>query len=264
MLIAAIQLAVEDGCGRQDRLYMVDLILQEISESGRKPDLILLPEIWGCGFFNFDGYSEEAEELGGSTFLLLSDWAKKLNCYILGGSIIEKSGEKLHNTSLFIDSQGDFLGSYRKMHLFGFESKEQQLLVRGEQVKVFETSFGKVGISTCYDLRFPEQYREMVDRGAEILLIVSAWPEARLTHWRLFNQTRTLENQCWLVSCNCAGVQCGGRYAGHSMTVSPAGEIATEAGEEACVLWSEVDLAEVERMRNTFPALADRVPVCGK
>lgn len=259
MQIATIQLAVEDGAGRQQRLKMVDEILEKIADGDRKPDLILLPEIWGCGFFDFDGYPDNAESLEGPTFELLSGWAKKLDCHILGGSIIEKDGEKLHNTSLFIGRTGELIGSYRKIHLFGFESREQQILTRGRSAMVFDTEFGKIGVSTCYDLRFPEQYRAMVDQGAEILLIASAWPEARLAHWRLFNQTRALENQCWLVSCNCAGTQKGSCYAGHSMTVSPAGEIVAEAEAEPCVLWSELDRSLVEKMRNTFPALADRV-----
>lgn len=261
MLTATIQLAVEDGAGKQERLEKVNEILEQIFFDEKKPDLIILPEIWGCGFFDFDGYPANAENLTGPTFQLLSCWAKKLDCFILGGSIIEKDGEDLHNTSLFIDRSGELLGCYRKMHLFGFESKEQQLLVRGEHLAVFDCELGKIGVSTCYDLRFPEQYRAMVDQGAEIFLVASAWPEARLAHWRLFNQTRALENQCWLISCNCAGTQKGSKYAGHSMTVSPAGEIQTEAGDGGCVLWSEVDPALVGKMRKTFPALADRVPV---
>jgi len=261
MHVAAIQLAVEDKCSCQERLNKVSQILKEILESGKKPDLIMLPEIWGCGFFDFDGYQYHAENLKGITYNLLSEWAKRLNCCILGGSIIEKDGDSLYNTSLFISSDGELVGSYRKIHLFGFESKEQQLLKRGERPVVLDTELGRIGLTTCYDLRFPEQFRVMTDMGAEILLVASAWPEARLEHWRLFNQVRALENQCWLFSCNCAGTQNGNRYAGHSMAVNPAGEIIAEAGRSHGVLWSTADISMVEKTRKTFPALADRVNI---
>lgn len=258
MRIATIQLAVEDGLTKKERLQKVEEILCEIESSGKNPDLILLPEIWGCGFFDFDGYAAEAELLEGETFQLLSPWAEKLGCMICGGSIVEKASDKLYNTLLFIGKDGKLKTAYHKKHLFGFESKEQQILTKGEGTVVVDTEFGRIGFSTCYDLRFPEQYREMVDKGAELYLIVSAWPKARLAHWRLFNQVRAVENQCWLVSCNCAGTQCGNLYAGHSMTVSPMGEVAAEAEEGPCVLWSDIDMAEVQHARATFPALADR------
>ena len=261
MKIATIQLAVNDKESLAQRLANVEDIFEEIAASAQRPDLILLPEIWGCGFFDFDDYEHCAEPLDGRTFTMLSHWAKQLQCWKLGGSIIERRGGKLHNTSLLVDRTGALVGIYRKMHLFGYESYEQKILTRGEEPTVLDTEFGKIGLSTCYDLRFPEQYRAMVDRGAELLLVVSAWPEARLVHWRIFNQVRAVENQCWVVSCNCAGVQKGSRYAGHSMTVDPAGVITAEAGDDECIQWSEIDLTAVDVMRDVFPALADRVHI---
>lgn len=259
MRIAAIQLSVDSEQDMSQRLQNVDSILQNIANGSQKPDLILLPEIWGCGFFDFEAYSANAEPLRGPSFSLLSKWAKAIGCSILGGSIIERDNGQLYNTSLFIDRQGELIGTYRKVHLFGYQSREQQLLTQGTAPVVLDTDFGKVGLSTCYDLRFPEQYRAMVDQGAELFLVVSAWPEARLPHWRLFNQARATENQCWLVSCNCAGTQNGSRYAGHSMAVNPAGEIVSEADIEPCVQWSEIDMGQVAKVRASFPALADRV-----
>lgn len=258
MRIATIQLDVGDDRTKEGRLQLVDKILSEISQAERLPDLIILPEIWGCGFFDFDHYAQSAEELKGESFSLLSGWAKRLQCMIAGGSIIEKTGGALYNSLLLIDNAGELRCVYHKRHLFGFQSKEQQLLTKGDSAVVVDTEFGKIGFSTCYDLRFPEQFREMVDQGAEMFLIVSAWPEARLEHWRLFNQVRAVENQCWLVSCNCAGIQCGNRYAGHSMAVSPMGVIVSEADSQACVQWTDIDMAETEQARKTFPALADR------
>ncbi len=258
--VAAIQLQVDAEASYEARLIQVDTILREIADADQSPDMILLPEIWGCGFFDFDHYHECAEALCGTTFAMLSKWAQRLNCWILGGSIIERSGNGLYNTSLLLNRRGELIASYRKMHLFGYQSQERRLLTAGNAPVVVDTEFGKLGLSTCYDLRFPEQYRKMVDLGATIFCVVSAWPESRLAHWRLFNQVRAVENQCWLVSCNCAGVQ-GGSYAGHSMLVDPMGQIVSEAGKNACVHWSTMDVSMVEEARKAFPALADRINI---
>lgn len=259
MRIAAIQLSVSDAQTVEQRRLSADDSFERIASDERKADMILLPEIWGCGFFDFDNYMESAESLDGPTFQMLSRRAKELNAWILGGSIVESDGDRLYNTSLLIDRHGELVGTYRKMHLFGYQSREQEILTRGDETAVFDTEFGKIGLSTCYDLRFPEQYRAMIDKGSEIFLVVSAWPEARLEHWRLFNQMRAVENQSWLVSCNCAGTQKGSLYAGHSMAVSPTGEIVAEAGRDPCIQWSEIDVSAVKTARERFPALADRI-----
>lgn len=259
MNIAAIQLEINDKENYSDRIEKVNKILTDIEKGKKKPDLIILPEIWGCGFFAFDQYQENGEDIYGYTFSLFKKWALRLDCNILCGSFIEKRVDSYFNTSLFLSRKGEVYGQYRKIHLFGYESEERKILTPGNEVTVIETEFGKIGLSTCYDLRFPEQYRKMVDQGAEILLVVSAWPIARLNHWRLFNQVRALENQSFLISCNCAGIQRGTEFAGHSMVVNPAGEILFEVDEKPCVLWSNIDLSNVKKQRAIFPALNDRV-----
>ena len=173
--IAAIQLSVTDDKTKKERMRDVKSIFQEMESIEKKPDLILLPEIWGCGFFDFDHYTECAEERKGETFQLLSTWAAKLQSVIVGGSIVEISGDTLFNSLLCIERDGTLKATYRKRHLFGFQSKEQQILTKGESAVVADTQFGKIGFSTCYDLRFPEHYREMIDQGAELFVVVSAW-----------------------------------------------------------------------------------------
>ena len=261
MKIAAIQLSVNDG-GKAGRFKKLDAILSRIYAGPEKPDLILLPELWGCGYFDFDSYAREAEALDGETFRFLSAWALKTGAFIFGGSIIEADGGGLFNTALFINRRGGLEAAYRKIHLFGYQSREPLLLGRGLAPAAVETDLGVFGISTCYDLRFPEQYRAMADMGAEIFLVAAAWPEERIEHWRLFNRARALENQSWAVSCNCAGKHLGKRYGGFSVTVSPMGEIIAEAGAEPCVLWSEIDPAAAREYRAAYPALADRVKLC--
>jgi len=118
---------------------------------------------------------------------------------------------------------------------------------------------GNLGLATCYDLRFPELFRKMLDQGAEFFLISSAWPAPRLEHWLLLNRTRALENLSYLISSNCAGINRGMQFAGHSLVVDPMGQIVAGSKDEECVVWGEADRDIVLRARAEFPALRDRV-----
>jgi predicted amidohydrolase len=175
------------------------------------------------------------------------------------GSLVERAADGLFNTTVFIGPDGEIIACYRKIHLFGYQSEETTLLTPGKEIVVADTPWGRAGFSTCYDLRFPELFRRMVDRGAEIFLIPSAWPLARIEAWRLFNRARAHENLAFLASCNCAGENTGKRYGGHSMIVDPWGKVLAEGGEGGEIVTAEIDTIEAERARAEFPALADRV-----
>jgi predicted amidohydrolase len=124
---------------------------------------------------------------------------------------------------------------------------------------VIPTEFGNFGLATCYDLRFPELFRKMLDQGAEFFLIASAWPAPRLEHWLLLNRTRALENLSCLISSNGVGMNRGTQFIGHSLVVDPMGQIITGSNEEECVVWAEVNRDIVQKARAEFPALKDRV-----
>ena len=262
MRAALMQMAVTDGEGISERFQKAESMLREVERSGRKPDLIVFPELWGCGFQNFSCYMESAERLRGDTWQFMSRWAKRLQCYIHGGSFVERCGSTAENfnTSIFFDREGQIKGVYRKIHLFGFESMEQKLLTAGKQAVTAETEFGRAGMATCYDLRFPEQFRKEAEpeNVPGIFLVAAAWPKARLGHWKLFNQARAVENQCYVISCNAAGAQCGVTGAGHSMVTDPWGEVLAEGGEEEQIVWCEPDLERIAQCRSQFPALKDR------
>lgn len=134
-------------------------------------------------------------------------------------------------------------------------------MTRGNNPVVLDTQFGKLGLATCYDLRFPEQFRAMQREGAKMFLIVSAWPKSRLNHWNLFTQVRALENQCYLIACNCSGIQAGNEYAGNSVVVSPRGEVVAQAGLDKCVLVADIELSEVDDYRKEFPAIMDQIQI---
>ncbi|MBC7343457.1 MAG: carbon-nitrogen family hydrolase [Clostridia bacterium] len=253
--VACIQLALDDSLTKEQRISTVEGLLDR--EKGA--DLILLPESWPVGFFSFDRYEEASEPLQGLIADRMSTKAKELGAYLLAGSFIEREGDKLYNTSLFFDPSGSLLAAYRKIHLFGYGSRESEILTRGSQVVVVDTALGKIGLSTCYDLRFPELYRQMVDLGAEIFLVTSAWPYPRVEHWTVLNRARAIENQAYLISCNFGGTNCGKPFLGRSMVVDPWGTVLATAGDGQAVVRAEIDREVVASCRQEFPPLRDRI-----
>jgi predicted amidohydrolase len=253
MQVASIQLSVVEN----DKKATVDKAVECIRRA-RGADLFILPELWNVGFMSFDRYVSEAEDRNGMTLTTLRSVAKELKAFLHTGSFVEREGDKHFNSSYLLSPQGDILANYRKIHLFGYNSKETQILNHGNQVIVADTPLGKLGLATCYDLRFPELFRRMVEKGAELFLVCSAWPYPRLEHWIMLNRVRALENQCFLVSSNSVGMNGGSQFVGHSMMVNPWGIILSSGGDEEVVLRAEFDLSEVKSARERFPALADR------
>jgi predicted amidohydrolase len=252
--IASIQLKIIEDSKEAALDHARELILH-----CRGADLIILPELWNIGFASYDRYRAEAEQPDGPTITMLSGLAAELRCYIHTGSIVERDGNSYFNASFLLDRRGSIAGSYRKFHLFTFQSAEAEILTPGRSLTVMETEFGAVGMATCYDLRFPEFFRAMVDMGAGIFLVTAAWPYPRLEHWLLFNRVRALENLSFLVSSNSCGVNQGTRFAGHSQVVNPSGNVVAEAGEDESILWADIDVGTVAAVREAFPALKDRV-----
>ena len=254
MIVTSIQLAMTDQPKEKNVEHALSLI-----DQAPPSDLILLPEIWPCGFFSFDRYERDSESIEGPIVKAFKDKARKINCYIFMGSMVENDGEQLFNTSIFLNPKGDIVAHYRKMHLFGYQSEEASILTPGRDVVVANTPWGVTGFSNCYDLRFPELFRRMVDQGAKFFLVTSAWPQVRLEAWKLFNRSRAHENLAFLISCNCAGANQGKKYAGHSMIVDPLGQVVAEGSDKEEFVSARIDPKFVDTIRQDFPALEDRV-----
>ncbi len=253
MNVASIQMAVVEG-DKDATLQKAAKLIRD--QSGA--DLILLPELWNIGFLSFDRYLSEAEDENGPTLTCLREMAVSVNAHIHTGSFVLRDGDRYYNASYLLSPQGEILGSYRKIHLFGFNSQETQILTPGNQVTVVDTALGRLGMATCYDLRFPELFRRMASMGAVLFLVCSAWPYPRLEAWIMLNRVRALENQAFLVSANSVGSNLGGVFTGHSMIVDPWGTILGSGGDEEVVVRTELDLGNVDAVRKRFPALADR------
>jgi predicted amidohydrolase len=223
-------------------------------------DLVMLPEIWQTGFMSFDRYAGDAQTLDGPLVTRLKALAQEMKVMLHTGSFVEKDGDRLFNTSMLLSPEGQVLAVYRKIHLFGFQSKETQILTPGDTPVVVETPFGNMGMATCFDLRFPELFRAMVDQGATMFLVCSAWPYPRLPAWIMLNRVRALENQCHLICANSCGMNNGIQFAGHSMVVDPWGTILAGAGDEETIVQTVIDPDKTDAARKTFPGLAGRKP----
>lgn len=254
MRVTSIQMEIKDR-RKEENLEAALNLVDQAPES----DLILLPELWPCGYFSFHRYRSDSEPIDGPTVSALRKKASGLGIHILMGSLVLREEKDLFNAALLLGPDGGIMAQYRKIHLFGYQSEERKLLKGGKMPVVADLPWGKGGITTCYDLRFPELYRLMVDQGASFFLVPSAWPLARLEAWRLFNRARAHENLSYLFSCNCAGTCEGKAFAGHSMIVDPSGEVLAEGGEGECFVSAEIDPGRVHVVRKEFSALNDRV-----
>ena len=201
MKVAIVQFAVNDEESKEQKIIRMEGILDNLKGT----DLIVLPELWNIGFFAYEEYAKQSELLTGPTFSSLARKAKELGSYIFTGSISEQDGDKCYNTAGLIDREGRLLGTYRKMHLF---AAERQYMERGDKPVVIDTEFGKIGMSICYDIRFPELFRKEVEMGAEILVNCAGWPYPRVESWNMLHPVRAMENQCYMLSCCCAGIRC--------------------------------------------------------
>ncbi|NIH83273.1 carbon-nitrogen family hydrolase [Amycolatopsis granulosa] len=256
MRIAMVQLASPPEESPEDRRVRAGSLVAQ----ARGADLVVLPELWAAGYFAFDRYPERAEPLEGPTVAVAREWARALGAFVHLGSIIERDQHgRLANTAVLLAPDGTIAHTYRKIHVFGYASREAELLTPGDRLEIAETPFGRFGATTCYDLRFPELWRGLVDRGAQTVVVPAAWPAARREHWRLFTTCRAVEEQVLVVAVNAAGRQDGGvELGGHSRVVDPWGKVLAEAGADEEVLCCDVDPAVVDRVRAEFPVLADR------
>ncbi|MFE1921543.1 carbon-nitrogen family hydrolase [Streptomyces asoensis] len=264
MRASLIQIAVEEGESVESRRARVAALVREQAGAA---DLVVLPELWTTGAFAYERFASEAEPLEGPTYEVMAKAASDAGVWLHAGSIPERvpsdgsgpGGGTLYNTSLVLSPDGERVAAYRKIHRFGFDQGEAVLMGAGEELVTVRLPETTVGIATCYDLRFPELFRGLVDAGAETLVLSAGWPERRREHWTLLARARAVENQAFVLACGTAGTHAGVPQAGHSIVVDPWGEVLAEAGAGEEVLRVEFDPSRVATTREQFPALKDRV-----
>ena len=249
----------------------INKAIQMIKESKKQgADLAVLPEMFNCPYENekFIEYAEEMEE--SITLKEISKIAKEENIHVLAGSIpeLENDGDSqsIYNTAVLFDNSGNILGKHRKMHLFDIDVKgkicfkESDTLSAGNEITVIETELAKIGIGICYDIRFVELSRIMALNGAEILIFPGAF---NLTtgpaHWEILFRSRALDNQTFTIGVAPA-LDRDANYNsyGHSIAVSPWGELIEELGFDEELKIVEIDLDEIARIREEIPVLKNR------
>lgn len=224
-------------------------------------DVVVLPETWNIAYSTeiFHNINKFTETKGGNTISKMKEWAKKYNIWLVGGSIPIKDGEKVYNKSLLIDRFGEIVGEYDKMHLYS-AMDEDIAFDNGERMPVFNTEFGDISTITCYDIRYPELIRTIALRGAKAIFVVANFPNPKISHWRILLQSRAIENQCYIVACNRVGSIVGASYFGHSMIISPWGEIISEGDDKEGFVKGVINFDEVDKVRKIIPVYRDRVP----
>jgi predicted amidohydrolase len=265
MHVGVIQMTSTDDLGAN--LKATRELVAAAAERGA--EFISMPE--NFAFLRREGSAFPcAQGFDGEIVGCLSSLARKHGVWLLGGSFPEAMAgdNRVYNTSVLLSPSGEVVAHYRKIHLFdvdlssagGGAFRESDSIARGEEVVVAETPFGPLGLSICYDLRFPELYRRMAERGARWIAVPSAFtPETGRDHWEVLLRARAIENQCFVV----APAQCG-RHGpdrasfGRSLIIDPWGLVLARAADRPCAIVADCELDDLERIRNAIPALQHR------
>jgi predicted amidohydrolase len=251
---------------REENLETAERLMRAAAASGA--NLLTLPELWSCHGLE-KVYKENAEPIPGPTTDFLGNLARELGVYVLGGSILEgdPSSRKLHNTSTFFGPDGEMSAVYRKIHLFDVKAPDREYLesetiAPGVEIVTAKAAGATLGLSVCYDLRFPELYRLLALRGAEVLVVPAAFTlQTGKDHWDLLLRARAVENQAFVVAPAQWGQKADGRWTyGRSIIVDPWGTVLAQCPDRDGYALATLDLDYLDRFRQDFPVLKNRRP----
>ncbi|MGA1874659.1 MAG: carbon-nitrogen family hydrolase [bacterium] len=246
LTVANIQFDVLLGQVDQNRATAERLIRRAADQGAR---FICLPELFTTGYDFELIKAQEPDPVFSSEII---DWfghiARSLDIHLIAGSIPEKKEGRFYNTSFLFDGQGSMVGKYSKIHLFP-PMGEDAFFTPGRECPVFETNLATVGLSICYDLRFPAQFLDLAGKGAKIVFIPAQFPHPRLDHWRVLLRARAIENHFFVAGCNRIGRSGLSVFCGHSCIISPGGEVLAEGEEHEGLVMAEIDLEEIFESR---------------
>lgn len=263
IIVAAVQM--NSGADKEKNMRRAtDLVIEAAANGAR---LVVLPEL-----FSWQGSAHHiplvCEPIPGPTANRMADLAARLKIFLLCGSILEKNpgGPRPFNTSCLINSSGRIIGLYRKLHLFkarladGTFLNEKTAYTAGSEIATALTPLGRIGFSICYDLRFPELYRALVDRGATIITVPSSFTYTTgKAHWEVLLRARAIENQVYVIAPNQHGKDPRGtRRYGHSMIVDPWGNVMASRREGNGIIYAQLDAALLQQVRKNLPCLRQR------
>ena len=252
---------LNSGDSKADNLRAIEEAVHTLADQGA--ELIILPE--HADFIGPDARKRaEAEEFGASSYLAaISAMAAARSCHIHIGSYLEKDAELIYNTAVVFGPSGECLARYRKLHLFDVEIPggknylESAVISAGAETALFSIGPFSFGMATCYDLRFPELFRRLALKGANVILLPAAFTlQTGRDHWEILLRARAIENQCWV-----AGVGQWGSAPPHhlcygrSMVIDPWGLVTAQAQDAVTTLVARIDLGSLRAVRTRFPAL---------
>lgn len=253
--ILALQMRSELGNKEANFKKVQDLIEKNIKES---TDVIVLPEVWNVGW-KPSLFEACAEDLNGDSIRLLSNLAKRYNVNIIGGSIVLKQNSELFNACPVINKQGELVSIYNKMHLFSYYGcDEGKYVQKGKNPVLIDIEGVKIGLSICYDIRFPEIYRAYAKAGSDLLINMAAWPKTRPVHWESLTKARAIENQCFMLALTQTGRIENNEYnLGESRIIDYNGEIISKIIDSEGAISAEIKFSEMYSFRKKCTILLD-------
>ncbi len=250
-MAGVVQFDVQKG-ETQKNLNIALGFLETLADQGVK--LAVLPEMFPCSFDN-ENLKRHSQE-NGKILELLGRFAAQKQMAIAGTLPLMRD-DRIYNTMVLIDVDGQIKGRYEKLHLFRL-TDEHLYYTAGNQVVTVNTGFGRIGMMTCYDLRFPELARSLFLKQVQMILISAQWPEPRKEHWATLVRARAVENQVFMVCSNRTGKEDGLKFPGMSMVVDPMGKVLADAGGSDGCRKATIDLSQVESARTLIPCMTDR------
>ncbi len=235
--------------------------------SDKKLDLVIMPEFFSTGVDHEIFLNSPEDENGGQVINILSNLAKKYNTNIIAGTVIEKSGDKLYNSSFAISRKGEILAKYHKIHLFNYMGgTEGERITAGDKEIVIDFDFGKVGIGICFDIRYPFHFKKLAKMGAELIVLPTSWlvPSEIYDNtdslqyaqemWIAMNRTRAYDNMVYIAASNQTGkINDEMGAIGTSLIISPTAQILANAKEKQCAVYADIDLEQVKYLKSIFP-----------
>ena len=263
MKLGLVQMRV--SADKAENLSRAKAAVKRLAERGA--EFVVLPEMFCCPYEN-SAFPVYAEGFGRGVTTALSDIAREYQLYLVGGSIPEREGDAIYNTSFVFSPEGECIARHRKAHLFdvnipnGQVFCESDTLTAGDAVTVFDTAFGKVGLCICFDIRFPELCRKMALLGANLIVCPAAFNRTTgPMHWELLFRARAVDNQVFVCGVSSAADESASYVAyGHSIAVNPWGEVLVQAGEEEGEYLVEFEPRNVEKVRASLPLLSGLRP----
>lgn len=248
---------------KQANLEKVEEIIHQYGDNSL--DLVVLPEFFSTGICDKEFINSPEDENGGEVIATLKETAKRYRTNIVAGTVIELDGDKRYNTCFVINRQGEIVGKYRKIHLFNFAGgNEDKYITAGSETIVLDLDFAKVGLSICFDIKFPMHYRKLIKQGAEIIVSPSAWclPSAFsekvksdfVKTWQGMNMCRATETLTYFVTSNLVGMADNNLLCiGNSMICDPLGAVVSGADTYESGVYAEIDLSVVRDFKRLYP-----------